>query len=134
MQKMHVIELKKGQEVISALHEYLMEKQWKSAIFYTALGSLKDVLVSNPVSETVPPELRFTEINDLCEVVSFVGEISRKSDNPNQVLPCVIANSPSDYVVHCHMACSHGDGQVFGGGLRRATILRALNIYAIVEE
>lgn len=130
MPKIHVIELKKDEEVVNGIHHYLMDKQWKRALIFEAVGSIYNVTINNPITHDNPPELQMTTLDELCEVVSFMGEITRKEDMPAG-LPCQIANTPSDYIVHIHMSCSYRDGTVKGGGLRKATVLRALNVYVL---
>ena len=81
----------------------------------------------------LPPELKVITIDRPCEVVSFMGEITPKDKAPTG-MPCQMKDTPSDYVVHIHMTCSHDDGVVNGGGFRNATVLRALNLYVLEEE
>ena len=133
MAKLHVIELKKDQDVVKGIHDYLMDKKWKAGVIVAAVGSIYDVTINNPISHDNPPKLQMTDIHELCEVVSFMGEITRKEDAPQGLL-CQIADTPSDYIVHIHMTCSHTDGTVRGGGFRKATVLRALNIYVLEME
>ena len=133
MPKLHGIELKKGQGVVAGIHSYLMDKTWKGGVIVAAVGSIHDVTLNNPISHDNPPKLQMTNIPELCEVTSFMGEITRKEDAPRG-LPCQIADTPSDYIVHIHMTCSHTDGTVAGGGFRGATVLRALNIYVLETE
>ena len=133
MAKLHVIELTKGQDVIGGIHEYLMDKKWKSGVIVAGVGSIHNVTINNPMTFDLPPELKVITINRPCEVVSFMGEITPKDKAPTG-MPCQMKDTPSDYVVHIHMTCSHDDGVVNGGGFRNATVLRALNIYVLEEE
>ena len=88
----------------------------------------------NPGSYEMPPKMLQTTINEPCEIVSFMGEITRKCDAPAG-LPCQVTNTPSDYIVHVHMTCSHGENAtVTGGGFRKATVLRAVNVYVLEVE
>ena len=77
--------------------------------------------------------MKVITIDRPCEVVSFMGEITPKDKAPTG-MPCQMKDTPSDYVVHIHMTCSHDDGVVNGGGFRNATVLRALNLYVLEEE
>lgn len=133
MPNLHVIELKKDENVVTGIHKYLMDKTWKGGVIVAAVGSIYNVTVNNPISHDNPPKLQVTNIPELCEVTSFMGEITRKEDAP-EGLPCQIADTPSDYIVHIHMTCSHTNGTVMGGGFRGATVLRALNIYVLEIE
>lgn len=79
--------------------------------------------------------LHENKIEAPCEVVSFVGEITRK-ENASKDLPKVILDAAaSDYIIHIHMACSHeADAIVSGGSQRKAKVLRALSIFIIEEN
>lgn len=133
MPKLHVIELKKDQHVVAGIHDYLMDKTWKGGVIVAAVGSIYDVTVNNPLTHDNPPKLQVTTYPRLCEVTGFMGEITRKEEAPAG-LPCQIADTPSDYIVHIHMTCSHTDGTVIGGGFRDAIVLRALNVYVLETE
>lgn len=133
MAKNYTIVLDKDQDVMEGIHAFLMDKKWKSAIILSGMGSIYDVTVANPGSYDMPPKMNECHVDKPCEIVSFMGEITRKEDAP-EGLPCQILDTPSDYIVHVHMAFSHDDGVVNGGGFRKATVLRAINIYVIAFE
>ena len=133
MPKLHVIALKKDEDVVGGIHNYLMDKKWKAGVIVAGVGSIYNVTVNNPISHDAPPKLLMTDVSELCEVVSFMGEITRKEDAPAG-MPCIISDTPSDYIVHIHMTCSHTNGVVVGGGFRKATVLRALNLYVLEME
>ena len=76
MPKLHAIELKKGQDVVAGIHSYLMDKTWKGGVIVAAVGSIHDVTLNNPISHDNPPKLQMTNIPELCEVTSFMGEIT----------------------------------------------------------
>lgn len=134
MAKLHTIVLHKDEDVTSAIHAYLMDKKWKAGVIVSAVGSIYDVTVGNPGSYEMPPKMLQTTINEPCEIVSFMGEITRKCDAPAG-LPCQVTNTPSDYIVHVHRTCSHGENAtVTGGGFRKATVLRAVNVYVLEVE
>ena len=134
MAKLHTIVLHKDEDVTSAIHAYLMDKKWKAGVIVSAVGSIYDVTVGNPGSYEMPPKMLQTTINEPCEIVSFMGEITRKCDAPAG-LPCQVTNTPSDYIVHVHTTCSHGENAtVTGGGSRKATVLRAVNVYVLEVE
>ena len=133
MAKLHVIELTKGQDVIGGIHEYLMDKKWKSGVIVAGVGSIHNVTINNPMTFDLPPELKVITIDRPCEVVSFMGEITPKDKAPTG-MPCQMKGTPSVYGVHIHMTCSHDDGVGNGGRFRNATVLRALNLYVLEEE
>ena len=88
MAKLHTIVLHKDEDVTSAIHAYLMDKKWKAGVIVSAVGSIYDVTVGNPGSYEMPPKMLQTTINEPCEIVSFMGEITRKCDAPAG-LPCI---------------------------------------------
>ncbi len=133
MPKLHVIQLTKGQSILPAIHEYLMDKKWNDAVIVAGVGSVTDVCLSNPGSYEMPPELIKKKIFDPCEVVSCMGEITLKEHTAPD-LPAIIKETPSPYVVHIHMSVSHAEGIVNGGGFRSATVLRALTLYVLEQD
>ena len=134
MGKMHIIGLKKDQDVMAGLHEYMKDKDWKRAYIVGAVGTVYDVTVGNPGPDYGTPAYKGTETKFFggpAEVVSMMGEIYRKEDY--SYVPAASKEPVSGYMIHIHMTFSHGaDCLVNGGGYRQATVLRALNVY--VEE
>lgn len=129
--KLHTIILNKDEDVTAGIHRFLMDKTWKAGVIVAAVGSIYDVTVGNPGSYEMPPRMLQTTVNEPCEIVSFMGEITPKRDAPAG-LPCQVTDTPSDYIVHIHMSFSHGENAtVNGGGFRKATVLRAINIYVL---
>ena len=133
MPKLHIIQLKAGEDVQTALHAYLMQKDWKAGVIVAGVGSIYDVTLNNPMDHNTPPTLQTIRVEKPCEIVSFMGEITRKEDMPSG-MPCMIMDTPSQYVTHIHASVSHDDGSVQGGGFRNATVLRAINIYVLEIE
>ena len=62
------------------------------------------------------------------EVLGFTGELFAKGAQPDN-MPDFASDNPSNFVIHIHVAVSHGDGSVTGGGFRNATVMRGLNLY-----
>ena len=133
MSKVNKIILTKDQDVMVALHQYMADKNWKAGVIVAGVGSIYNVKVANPGSYDMPPQMLEISVNNPCEIVSFMGEIIRKEDAPAD-LPCQFKDTPSPYIIHIHMAFSHGNGIVNGGGFRSATVLRAINVYVIEIE
>lgn len=82
MAKLHTIVLHKDEDVTSAIHAYLMDKKWKAGVIVSAVGSIYDVTVGNPGSYEMPPKMLQTTINEPCEIVSFMGEITASATPP----------------------------------------------------
>lgn len=134
MAKLHTIVLKKDEDVMTAIHAYLMDKKWKGGVIVGGVGSIYNVTCGNPGSYDMPPKMLQTTVNEPCEIVSFMGEITNKADAPAD-LPCQVRDTPSDYIVHVHFTFSHGENAtVNGGGFRKATVLRAVNVYVLEME
>lgn len=132
MATLHVCSLTKGQDVMSGLHDYMKDKKWKAGVIVCAVGSIHDVTCGNPGSYDMPPKMLQTTVNEPCEVVSFMGEITRKEDAPAGLPAEVLKGATSDYIIHVHFTFSHGENAtVNGGGFRKATVMRALNVYIL---
>lgn len=102
MAKLHTIVLHKDEDVTSAIHAYLMDKKWKAGVIVSAVGSIYDVTVGNPGSYEMPPKMLQTTINEPCEIVSFMGEITRKCDAPRR------SALPGDqYPQRLHRTCAY---------------------------
>jgi predicted DNA-binding protein with PD1-like motif len=127
---LHVLSLKKGQDIMESIHQFLLDKKWKGGAIIAGVGSIYDVSVANPGSFDFPPLNCPLSVKGPCEVVGFMGDITRK-DNPDFVAPDHAKNSPSDYVVHIHISFSHGAGIVNGGGFREGKVFYILNIYML---
>lgn len=131
MAKLHIIKLiQKDQDIMEALYQYMVGKAWKGACIVAGAGSVYDVTVHNPITNTPPTTLLPVTVNVPCEVMNFTGEIIRKKDTPAS-LSRHIEDDPSDYMIHLHISVSHGSGVVTGGGLEKAKVFRALNVYAL---
>lgn len=133
MPKLHTLVLTKDQDVLPAIHSYLMDKKWKGGVIVGGVGSIYNVTCGTPENYDAPPPVCSTTIERPCEIVSFMGEITKKEDAPPN-LPKLVSETPSDYIVHIHFAVAHDGGTVTGGGFQRATVLRAVNVYILEME
>ena len=136
MAKLHCIALTKGQDVMTALHDYMMDKDWKGGVIVAGVGSVYGVTIGNPGSFDMPPKMLETTVNEPCEIVTFMGEITKKNEELLKTLPCQVTQAAtSNYIIHIHAGFSHGDkGTVVAGGFRKATVLRAINVYVLEME
>lgn len=126
MENFVMLQLAKDEDIIPAIHAKIADKNWNKALIVAGAGSAYQVTVSNPISESHPPQLLPITVVEPCEVISFVGEISRKDE--------VAAGDPSPFKVHIHASFSHGSGVVNGGGFRGGKVWRAINLYVLVLE
>jgi len=128
MTKMHICTIAKDQDVMTALHEYMMDKKWKGAVIVAGVGSIYDVMLGNPGTYDLKVLCK-KKIEAPCEVVSFIGEITPKAEAAKSLPKEIIDTAASDYIIHIHMSCSHEtDAVVNGGSLREAKVLRALTV------
>lgn len=128
MAEIHVLHIGSGQDVSSAIYDYLKDKNWNSAIIMNGIGSVIETIIGNPITHSSPPKMAIKTIKEPAEVLGFIGEIIRKENAPPN-LPEHTKNTLCDYIVHSHITISHGNGNVSGGGYRGATVMRALNLY-----
>jgi predicted DNA-binding protein with PD1-like motif len=134
MSRLHICHISKDQDVMKAMHDYLMDKDWKGASIVAAVGSIYDVTLGNPGSYDLKV-LHKKKIEAPCEVVSFIGEVTLKDNAPKNLPEAIWKASTSNYIVHVHMSCSHGeDCAVNGGSLREALVLRSLNVFMLEHE
>ncbi len=137
MGKLHICTLTPDQDILEGIHQYLMDKTWKGALIVGAVGSIYDVTVGNPGTlsqdRNQPPQIIATTVNRPCEIISLTGEINRLEDI-SMGLPDHLKSTPSGYLVHIHLSCSHDEGVVLGGGIHKAKVLRAANIYMMELE
>ncbi len=110
-----VLSLEKGDDVREKLTAFLQTNNCHGAVVLGALGSVVDVVVGNAATQTLPPEVRYTEIPGPFEVLSFCGEIRKEADG--------------SWFVHIHMGGSRTDASAFGGGMRQARVFKGLKIF-----
>lgn len=134
MAKLHKIELTKDQSMIPAIHEYLADKEWKSAVILCGVGSLYDVTLTNPRSRTPGQPLAELKLDGPCELTSFTGEIIRREEVPTGLERYLKEGEPSRYLVHIHGSVSHGRCVSNGGAIRGGTVSRAVNIYVLEDD
>ncbi len=129
MAELHICKLEKDQDIMGGLHDYMMDKKWKSGYIVNAVGSVYDVTFGNPLSFDLKSLGQKTFAGPF-EVVSFVGEVTKKSEMPQGLPKAILDAATSDYFIHVHLSCSHGeDALVNGGSLRTGKVLRALTVF-----
>ena len=134
MAKLHICVLHKDQDIMSSLHDYMMDKSWKGGSIVGGVGSVYDMTLGNPGSYDLKV-LHKKKIEAPCEVVSFVGEITRKEDCAKDMPQHVLDAATSPYVIHIHMSLSHEAGaEVNGGSLREGKVLRSLSVFILEHE
>ncbi len=122
------LEIGRGEDIKTAINEFINEKGWDFAYISGAVGSVMDVSLSNPQSRKIPIEVAITKLDGPCEVVGFTGEIMKK-EYMNEELKKIYRDESSSLFIHIHMSCSTKDAMVYGGGLHQGKTFRGLKIY-----
>lgn len=112
---LHTLALHKGDSVKGKIEAFVEDKGWQRAIVTGALGSVVAVTVGNAKTQTIPPEVTYTDIAGPFEILSFCGEVVKKDDG--------------SWFTHIHMAGSKTDATVFGGGMQKATVFLGLQVF-----
>lgn len=135
MAKLHICSLTKDQDVMEGLHDYMKGRNWKEGgCILAGIGSIYDVTLGNPGSYDLKV-LHKKKIEAPCEVVSFIGEITCKDKASKDLPQAIFDAAKSDYIIHIHMSCSHGENAIVSGGsLREAKVLRALSVFIFEHE
>jgi len=123
-----MLQMTRNQDVAACLYRFLEDKQWAGVVILGGIGSVSSMTVANPVTHDSPPRIAINRLDEPLEVLAFTGELFAKGAQPDN-MPDFASDNPSNFVIHIHVAVSHGDGSVTGGGFRNATVMRGLNLY-----
>ncbi len=93
----YIIAINKGELVHATIHEFCNRHEIPSAVFH-GIGAMEFVRCG--WYDLPATEYRFTEYEQLVEVVSYHGNVAHKTDGP---------------FVHAHGVFSDSDNQTFGG-------------------
>jgi predicted DNA-binding protein with PD1-like motif len=100
----------KGDEVISNLTGFARERKLTAAHF-TAIGAFSNVTLG--YFEPDRKDYRRISISEQVEVLSLVGDVARKDDQPE---------------VHAHVVVGKADGSAHGGHLLEAQVWPTLEV------
>ena len=100
----------KGDEVISNLTGFARERKLTAAHF-TAIGAFSNVTLG--YFEPDRKDYRRISISEQVEVLSLVGDVARKDDQPE---------------VHAHVVLGKADGSAHGGHLLEAQVWPTLEV------
>ena len=125
--------VKQGQDIKKSIMEWLVENKVKNAIFLNAIGSAKDLTVSNPLEHELPLKAVGTTFHEACEVTSLSGEAC-SWDACDPTLLKVYPNRTDPMFLHLHISGAIIGGHTFGGGLWGGNAFRALRVFMMVEK
>lgn len=128
MEKIYELELHRGNDIKSCLDKFITSKGWNSAYIMGGIGSVEDIVLSNPISKEFPPNIETQNLSGPCEVLSFTGEIMNK-EFMSESMKKVYKDDECQLFIHIHMSCSTAGGRVFGGGLHNGKIFRGMKLY-----
>lgn len=117
-----------GEDILQAVERFMIEHQWQSAVITGAIGSVKDMFFSAPISNELPLKAGITPCLGAAEILSFTGEIMPK-DKMDPDLRTVYPDKNSPLFIHIHASCARAGGNVMGGGVRGGKAFRALRIF-----
>ena len=129
------VTVKAGEDILQVIEAFIIEKQWKSVVVTSAIGSVKDLLLATSVSNELPLKIMTTPCFGAAEILTFAGEIMTK-DKMDPRLKEVYPDRESPLFIHIHAACARPGGQIMGGGLWGGKAFRELRVFllALAED
>lgn len=113
-EKVYVVVLETGEEVVSLLMEFALEKQL-TASQITGIGALREVTLGHFNLEK--RDYKRIPLKEQVEVLSLVGNIATDKNQPR---------------IHAHIVVGRSDGSAFGGHLIEAYVRPTLEV--IIQE
>lgn len=128
MGKVYEVLVDKNEDIRSKISDFMLEKGWNNAYISGAIGSVRDVEFTTPISMELPPKVNTAVCTGPGEVLTFTGEImDRKLMDP--ALKGIYKDTTSPLFIHIHAAVAVSGGHVYGGGLQSGKAFRALKVY-----
>lgn len=121
------LEIGQGEDLKGKIAEFALEQGWERAIICGAIGSVKNVTLTTPVSFDLPPQVMKTPCGGPGEVLAFTGEIM-KTELMDPMLR-KIYTSDEPLFIHIHMSLAIAGGHVYGGGLDKGSAFRGLKVF-----
>jgi predicted DNA-binding protein with PD1-like motif len=116
----YVIRLPRGEDIMAGIKRVCFENNIKNAVIISMIGSLYDAYYCDPIVDTSKKngisgiDLK---LEGPLEVLTVQGEICHKNDG--------------DLLVHMHVTCADGKGNVYGGHITGEgnIVLNTMNIF-----
>lgn len=126
--KIYIIKYGENEDIKSGIKKFMKDKNWDEAYISGGIGSVKELLLTAPKNDSLPPIIERTIIRHPGELVSIVGEIlpMKKID---ESLKHIYKDEESDFFIHLHASIGLKNGKVYGGGLHKGKTFRGLKLY-----
>lgn len=121
------LEIGRDEDIKSSISEFFRSQGWDQACICGAVGSVKEVTLTTPVSFDLPPAVTKTPFTGPGEVLAFSGEVM-KSDLMDPLLK-EIYKGDEDLFIHIHISLAGGGAHVYGGGLDKGKTFRGLKVF-----
>lgn len=121
------MEIGRGEDIKGGVAAFIRERGWERASICGAIGSVRDVTLTTPVSMDLPPQVAKTRCEGPGEVLSFTGEILRADLMDPMLREIYPPDEPLFIHIHISLACS--GARVYGGGLDNGRAFRGLKIF-----
>ena len=128
MNPLYEVTVGRGEDIRQVISDFILAHDREEVYIVGAVGSVIDTAYNAPIDNSIPMNLAVTEVPGAAEVVSFTGEVMKRS-RMDANLAKVYPDKTSPLFVHIHASCATGDGQVRGGGLVRGKAFRALRVF-----
>jgi predicted DNA-binding protein with PD1-like motif len=117
-----------GEDLVEEIYRLAESEGVKSGVVLTGVGSLREVVLYNPKTDTWPMEIQVTEKHmpmELVSIVGAIGEIGGEELSPGE-----------HHGGHLHASFSDRDGNVFGGIIRSGCKVHVLVqvVVLVLEE
>lgn len=115
------------EDIKNKISQFIQSRGWDRACICGAIGSVKNVTMTTPVSLDLPPKVRVTPCEGPGEVLAFTGEVMKK-----ELMDPLLRNiysSDEPFFIHIHISLACAGSHVYGGGLDRGHTFRGLKIY-----
>ncbi|WP_312641279.1 DNA-binding protein [Hydrogenoanaerobacterium sp.] len=128
MDKVYKIIIDKDEHIKTKIQEYVLSKGWESAYISGAIGSVKELVLTAPENNELPPKVGKVICRGPGEVLAFTGEIM-PMNKIDSSLKAVYHDTSSPLFIHIHASVAVAGGHVYGGGFHEGCAFRSLKVY-----
>ncbi len=122
--------IEKDKDIKKEIVSFILKKGWNEALILGAVGSVKDMIFTTPVCDSLPLRTCKNPVLGAGEILSFTGEImGREKMDPD--LKDVYKDTECPLFVHIHASMAAKNGVVAGGGLAEGKAFRALRVFIV---
>lgn len=120
-------EIGQNEDIKNKISEFILSRGWDKACICSAIGSVKNVVLTTPIGLELPPKTIKTAYEGPAEVLAFTGEIMKKE--LMDPLLRRIYSSDDPLFIHIHISLACAGSQVYGGGLNEGYTFRGIKVY-----